>query len=67
MGESSNSFILEMRNITKSFGGVQALRDVSFQCKPGTVHALVGENGAGKSQSTAGSASFTKNSPWFLK
>ena len=49
MGESSNSFILEMRNITKSFGGVQALRDVSFQCKPGTVHALVGENGAGKS------------------
>ncbi|HIG34692.1 MAG TPA: sugar ABC transporter ATP-binding protein [Gammaproteobacteria bacterium] len=38
-----------MRNIFKSFGGVNALRDVSFQCRPGTVHALVGENGAGKS------------------
>src|SRR6266478_4292898 len=41
--------ILEMRNISKAFGGVQALRDVSFTCQPGKVHALVGENGAGKS------------------
>ena len=38
-----------MNNISKSFGGVQALRDVSFSCKKGSVHALVGENGAGKS------------------
>ena len=49
MRESQNPYILEMRNIFKSFGGVNALRDVSFQCRPGTVHALVGENGAGKS------------------
>ena len=41
--------ILEMKNISKSFGGVHALRDVSFSCKKGSVHALVGENGAGKS------------------
>src|SRR5260370_38352146 len=41
--------ILEMRNISKAFGGVQALRDVSFSCRKGKVHALVGENGAGKS------------------
>src|SRR6185312_7102532 len=41
--------ILEMLNISKAFGGVQALRDVSFSCRKGTVHALVGENGAGKS------------------
>ncbi len=41
--------ILEMRNISKAFGGVQALRDVSFSCRKGEVHALVGENGAGKS------------------
>src|SRR6516165_7574759 len=41
--------ILEMRNISKAFGGVQALRDVSFSCHKGKVHALVGENGAGKS------------------
>jgi len=49
MRESENPYILEMRNISKSFGGVNALRDVSFKCRPGTVHALVGENGAGKS------------------
>jgi ABC-type sugar transport system ATPase subunit len=49
MSQTDSSFILEMRNISKSFGGVNALHDVSFQCKPGTVHALVGENGAGKS------------------
>ena len=41
--------ILEMRNISKAFGGVQALCDVSFSCRKGKVHALLGENGAGKS------------------
>ncbi|MGH9456957.1 MAG: sugar ABC transporter ATP-binding protein [Thermoanaerobaculia bacterium] len=41
--------LLEMRGITKSFPGVKALDDVSFDLRPGEVHALVGENGAGKS------------------
>jgi ribose transport system ATP-binding protein len=41
--------ILEMLNISKAFGGVQALRDVSFSCRRGGVHALLGANGAGKS------------------
>lgn len=40
---------LEMRNITKCFGGVKALTDVSFKVRPGEIHALIGENGAGKS------------------
>jgi ABC-type sugar transport system ATPase subunit len=40
---------LEMRHIAKSFGGVRALRDVSFEARAGEVHALCGENGAGKS------------------
>src|SRR5205809_3114044 len=41
--------ILEMRGVSKSFAGVQALRDVNFTVEAGQIHALVGENGAGKS------------------
>lgn len=45
----AESYVLEMRNISKAFPGVQALSDVTFKVRPGTVHALMGENGAGKS------------------
>ena len=38
-----------MLNVSKSFAGVQALKDVTIRCRPGQVHGLVGENGAGKS------------------
>jgi ABC-type sugar transport system, ATPase component len=41
--------ILQMVNILKEFSGVKALSDVSFGVKKGEIHALVGENGAGKS------------------
>ncbi|NMA17541.1 MAG: sugar ABC transporter ATP-binding protein [Clostridiaceae bacterium] len=40
---------VELKNITKYFPGVVALRDVTFSAKRGMVHGLVGENGAGKS------------------
>ena len=41
--------LLELRGITKSFGSVQALTDVDFEVRLGEVMALVGDNGAGKS------------------
>ena len=40
---------LEMRGISKSFGAVRAIRSAEISIQAGRVHALVGENGAGKS------------------
>lgn len=42
-------YVLELKNIYKSFPGVKVLEDVTLQVRPGEVHALMGENGAGKS------------------
>jgi simple sugar transport system ATP-binding protein len=41
--------MLELKNITKTFGDIVANNDVSFSVTKGTIHAIVGENGAGKS------------------
>jgi ribose transport system ATP-binding protein len=40
---------VELRNISKSFGGITALKSVTLKILPGEIHALIGENGAGKS------------------
>jgi len=44
-----SDYVLELNNITKIFPGVKALDNVHFQLKRGEIHALMGENGAGKS------------------
>ena len=44
-----SDYILELQGITKTFPGVRALSDVRFALKRGEIHALMGENGAGKS------------------
>ena len=45
----STDAALVLAGVSKSFPGVRALSDVHFECRPGEVHALVGENGSGKS------------------
>ena len=45
----SETYLLEMAGVDKSFPGVKALDQAQLRLRPGTVHALMGENGAGKS------------------
>src|SRR2546423_10844067 len=47
--DSESSVVLSLQGISKHFGTVQALRDVSVECRAGEIHAVVGENGSGKS------------------
>lgn len=48
-GQPSAAPFLEIRNVRKSFGGVQALKDVSLTLEAGQIYHLMGENGCGKS------------------
>ena len=43
-----SEFVLEMQNITKRYGENTVLSNVSLSVKPGEIHALLGENGAGR-------------------
>src|SRR5947209_15450899 len=47
--ETARQPVLEMRHISKTFGAIRALQDVSLSVNAGELHALMGENGAGKS------------------
>ena len=49
MGNMDNDIILSIKDVCKSFPGVRALDQVSIEVRRGTVHGIVGENGAGKS------------------
>ena len=48
-GSSAGPVLVELQDVSKHFGGVQALEAISLEVASGAVHALVGENGAGKS------------------
>jgi ABC-type sugar transport system ATPase subunit len=49
VNSTNGKALIEVRGLHKSFPGVLALNDVSFQIKRNTIHCIVGENGAGKS------------------
>ncbi len=43
------SYILDIHNVNKTFGGLRALSEINLQIEEGTIHAIIGPNGAGKS------------------
>jgi ribose transport system ATP-binding protein len=45
----NDELVLELAGVSRQFGAVRALSNVSFDCRAGEIHALVGENGSGKS------------------
>ena len=48
-GNGMAEYVVELKNITKRFPGVVAMKNMSIGIRPGEIHGLIGENGAGKS------------------
>lgn len=48
-GRTIGPVVMEMKNITLRFGGVEAIKDISFDIREGEIRAIIGPNGAGKS------------------
>ena len=48
-GRTIGDVVLDLRNITLRFGGVEAIKDISFDIRQGEIRAIIGPNGAGKS------------------
>jgi branched-chain amino acid transport system ATP-binding protein len=49
MATSERNVVLHVDDVSKNFGGLQALSDIDFAVEEGTTHAIIGPNGAGKS------------------
>ncbi len=49
MPNENQPLVLELQRLSKQYGTVQALSEVSLDCRAGEIHAVVGENGSGKS------------------